>query len=247
MSFGVKPVLTDVTVALPRGQISAIVGPNASGKTSLLRCLSRLQTRTNGRVLLDGAPIDSLKTRDVARRIALLPQTTTAPAGMRVQELVLHGRTPHQSPFRQWSAEDEALVTDALAAVGLADQSDRLLSDLSGGQRQRAWIAMVLAQDTDILLLDEPTTYLDLPHQRDVLTLVQQLQKERGLTVAMILHDINLAARYADRIMALKDGRLLHNGPPAEVITLETMQQIYGLDCSILTDPHSGKPHIIPK
>ncbi|MEM9582890.1 MAG: ABC transporter ATP-binding protein [Pseudomonadota bacterium] len=240
-------ILNDVTLDLPEGQITSIVGPNASGKTTLLRCLSRLQRMSAGRVMLKGQDIHKMNTREVARQVAMLPQTVTAPPGMRVMELVARGRTPHQAPLQQWSAEDAEIVTRAMDAVGIAHRAETMLDTLSGGQRQRAWIAMVLAQDTDILLLDEPTTYLDLPHQRDVLQLVHDLQKQRGLTIVMVLHDINLAARYSDRIIALKDGALLYDGAPNEVITYEAMQAIYGLECSVLTDPHSGAPHIIPK
>ncbi|MGD1883918.1 MAG: ABC transporter ATP-binding protein [Paracoccaceae bacterium] len=247
LRFGKTNVLNGISVDLPKGKISAIIGPNGSGKTSLLRCMGRLQRPSSGEVQLEGQTIAKMNTRDVARRVALLPQTVTAPAGMRVGELITRGRTPHQSPIRQWSAKDEKIVRHAMTSVGLAERADHLLEDLSGGQRQRAWIAMVLAQDTDILLLDEPTTYLDLTHQRDVLSLIQKLQAERQLTVAMVLHDINLAARFSDHIIALKDGKLLTEGDPMNVITQTSIQNIYELDCNVLTDPHSGMPHVIPK
>lgn len=247
LSYGKTPVLTDISLELTQGQITAIVGPNACGKSSLLRCLCRVQTPTKGRVLLNGDPIQKQNTKQVARKIAFLPQATTAPTGMRVLDLVLRGRTPHQTPLQQWSTEDQAIVDRALDQVGLKHRSHELLEDLSGGQLQRAWIAMVLAQDTDILLLDEPTTFLDLTHQQDILKLVQDLQADRGLTVAMVLHDINLAARFTDRIIALRNQNVLCAGSPREVVTEPNIKDIYGLECSVISDPHYGLPHIILK
>ncbi|MEO0372796.1 MAG: ABC transporter ATP-binding protein, partial [Pseudomonadota bacterium] len=195
LGYGGAPVLKDITLDIPDGQITAVVGPNACGKSTLLRCLARLIKPMRGEALLDGTPIHKQNTKAVARRIALLPQSAEVPAGMRVIDLVARGRTPHQTPFQQWSAKDEVVVTHALAQVGLSEEAERPVSDLSGGQRQRAWIAMVLAQGTDILLLDEPTTFLDLRYQIETLKLVRALQKDRQLTVVMVLHDINLATR----------------------------------------------------
>jgi len=247
LSYGKVTVLKDVSLTLPEGKITAIVGPNACGKSSLLRCLCRLQSPTQGQVRLNDAPIHKLNTRDVARQVALLPQKTNAPEGMRVRDLVIRGRTPHQSPLRQWSHADQTIVDDAIERVGLTARAEQLLSDLSGGQMQRAWIAMVLAQDTPILLLDEPTTFLDLPHQRDILQLVRDLQRDKGLTVAMVLHDINLAARFADQIVALKQQKIVAAGAPIEVVTQPNISEIYGLDCAVIPDPHYGHPHIIMK
>lgn len=247
LTYGNGPVIEDLSVDLVRGAITVIVGPNASGKSSLLRCLCRLQKPTHGRVLLDGQPIDSFSTREVAQRLAFLPQNTVAPRGMRVNELVLRGRTPYQSPLRQFTPEDQDIAAQAIAHVGLSAQADALLETLSGGQLQRAWIAMILAQDTDILILDEPTTYLDLAHQREILELVRTLQRQRGLTVAMVLHDINLAARYADHILALKDRGLAAAGPPETVVTEDNIARIFGLACSVIEDPFNGTPHIILK
>jgi len=247
LRYGATPVLEDVSFALPAGQITAIVGPNACGKSSLLRCLARLQAPNGGQVLLDGAPIQKQKTRDVARQLAFLPQSTIAPTGMKVVDLVLRGRTPHQSPLQQFTPKDQALVRDALDHVGLAHRSNAYLEDLSGGQLQRAWIAMVLAQDTSILLLDEPTTFLDMPHQLEIMQLVRDLQADKGLTVAMVLHDINLAARFCDQIIAIKDRGLVCQGPPSEVVNEANIEAIYGLGCSVIADPHHGHPHIILK
>ena len=247
LRYGKVTVLDDVSLTLPAGKVTAIVGANACGKSSLLRCLSRLQSPSSGQVLLGDKPIQKHSTKEVARKLALLPQNTRAPHGMRVQDLVLRGRTPHQSPFNQWTRQDQQVVSEALDHVGLSARADQLLSDLSGGQLQRAWIAMVLAQQTEILLLDEPTTYLDLSHQRDILQLVRDLQAERGLTVAMVLHDINLAARFSDHIIALKDRKTVAQGSPEQMITTTTIADVYGLDCTIIPDPHYGHPHIIMK
>jgi len=247
LSYGSTPILQDISLALPEGQITAIVGPNACGKSSLLRCLARLQDPSAGVVLLNGTAIRKQKTRDVARQLAVLPQSTIAPAGMKVIDLVLRGRTPHQSPLQQYSAKDHQRVAEALDHVGLAHRQEAYLEDLSGGQLQRAWIAMVLAQDTKILLLDEPTTFLDMPHQLEIMQLVRDLHAARGLTVAMVLHDINLAARFCDQIVAIKDRAVLCQGSPTEVITEDNIEAIYGLGCSVIADPHHGHPHIILK
>lgn len=247
LKYGDVSVLDSISLDLQMGKVTTIVGPNGCGKSSLLRCLSRLEKPTQGEVLLHGQNISRRKTRDVARQLAFLPQNTSAPSGMRVVELVIRGRTPHQNALRQWSEQDQELVERALTQVGLSSRANDLLEDLSGGQLQRAWIAMVLAQDTNILILDEPTTYLDLPHQRDTLQLVRQLQLDRQITVVMVLHDINLAARYSDQIIAIKDRKILAQGTPQHIVTEETIGQIYGLDCSVIEDPHTGLPHVIMK
>lgn len=247
LKYGDVSVLDTVSLDLQIGKITSIVGPNGCGKSSLLRCLSRLEKPSQGEVLLHGHDIRRKNTREVARQLAFLPQNTSAPSGMRVVELVIRGRTPHQNPLRQWSAQDQELVERALDQVGLSERANDLLEDLSGGQLQRAWIAMVLAQDTDILILDEPTTYLDLAHQRETLELVKQLQQDRQMTVVMVLHDINLAARYSDYIVAIKDRKILTEGTPKNIITVDTISEIYGLDCSVIDDPHTGLPHVIMK
>lgn len=247
LSYGKTTVLDDISTPLPSGKVTSIVGANACGKSTFLRCLARLLKPTAGHVILDGTSIHKQNTRDVARKIALLPQSAAAPDGMRVLDLVKQGRTPHQSPLNQWSLADQEVVSSAIAKVGLSGFEERLLGDLSGGQRQRAWIAMSLAQDSDILLLDEPTTYLDLTHQIEILQLVRDLQEHRNLTVVMVLHDINLATRFSDNLIALKDQRILLHGRPEDVISESAIAAIYGLQCSVIADPHTGLPHVIPR
>ncbi|MEO1110377.1 MAG: ABC transporter ATP-binding protein [Pseudomonadota bacterium] len=246
VSFGRTSVLNGMLTSVPDGQLTVIVGPNASGKSTLLRSLARLQPVGKGQIILDGKSIHRQNSRSVARRLAILPQMPTAPDGLKVRDLVMRGRTPHQSALRQWSKADAEAVETALEQTGMAHNADLTLEVLSGGQRQRAWIAMALAQDTDILLLDEPTTYLDLPHQIELLRLVRSLNRDTGRTVAMVLHDINLAARFADHIIALKDGRVFRAGPPAEVITEANMDTVFNLPCSVIADPIHGSPHVIP-
>ncbi|MEL6681650.1 MAG: ABC transporter ATP-binding protein [Pseudomonadota bacterium] len=246
VGFNRVPVLADLSFDIPDGQTTVIVGPNACGKSTLLRSLARLERVGTGQVILDGKSIHAQASKSVAKQLAILPQTPTAPEGLRVRDLVLRGRTPHQSPLRQWSADDAQAIENALRLTGLIDHADRPLDTLSGGQRQRAWIAMALAQDTGILLLDEPTTYLDLTHQIELLTLVQKLNAETGRTVAMVLHDINLAARFADQIVALKDGKVRYQGSPDDVITAEIMQDIFGLNCTVIRSPIHDHPLVIP-
>ncbi|ATG44277.1 ferric enterobactin transport ATP-binding protein FepC [Phaeobacter piscinae] len=247
VSYSRTPVLNSLSTDLPDGALTVIVGPNACGKSTLLRALARLQPAGKGQVLLDGKAIHRQGSRAVAQRLAILPQTPTAPEGLTVRDLATRGRTPHQSPLRQWSRQDAEAVTCALDLTHMTPHADRPLEALSGGQRQRAWIAMALAQDTDILLLDEPTTYLDLPHQIELLKLVQQLNRDTGRTVVMVLHDINLAARFASHMIALKDGQVFCEGPPDEVITEGVMQSVFALPCRIIADPVHGSPHVIPE
>lgn len=242
-----RAVLEALSLDIPDGRVTAIVGPNACGKSTLLRALARLIPLACGQVTLDGRPIDRQPSRQVARQLAILPQSPVAPEGLTVFDLVRRGRTPHQSALRQWSRADAEAVARALTLTGLKDLSGRRLDTLSGGQRQRAWIAMALAQDTDLLLLDEPTTYLDLPHQIEILALVRKLNRDTGRTVAMVLHDINLAARFADHMIALKAGRVRYQGPPAEIVTAGMMQEIFSLPCTVITDPVNGHPHVIPR
>ncbi|MCG7621805.1 ABC transporter ATP-binding protein [Epibacterium sp. Ofav1-8] len=239
-------VLDRLSIGLPDGVVTAIVGPNACGKSTLLRSLARLQKASAGQVILDGQSIAAQNSRSVARRLAILSQSPVAPEGLTIRDLVLRGRTPHQSAWRQFSVEDAAAVSAALTATGLDGLEDRVLDTLSGGQRQRAWIAMALAQDTQLLLLDEPTTFLDLPHQIELLELVRNLNRQTGRTVAMVLHDINLAARYCDHVIALRNGAVHSEGPAREVVTEAMMQEVFDLPCTIIADPNHGTPHVIP-
>ena len=245
--YGDRSVLQSLDVEVPRGAITAIVGANACGKSTLLRTMSRLLAPSGGEVLLDGASIHRMAPRALARKLGLLPQSPTAPDGMTVADLVSRGRHPHHGLLSRWTAADEAAVARALTVTGTADLAERDIDALSGGQRQRVWIAMALAQQTDVLLLDEPTTYLDIAHQIEVLDLLVDLNRADGTTIVMVLHDLNLAARYADRIVALARGRLHVAGTPQEVLTEAMVASVFGLDCRIITDPVSGKPMMLPR
>jgi iron complex transport system ATP-binding protein len=246
LAYADRTIVDKIDVSIPDGRITVIVGPNGCGKSTLLRALARLMTPRQGSVLLDGKDIHALPTREVARRLGLLPQAPISPEGILVGDLVARGRSPHQSAFQQWSREDEAAVEEALAATGLAEVADRRVDELSGGQRQRVWIAMALAQHTSLLLLDEPTTFLDLRHQIDVLGLLRKLNRNEGRTLVLVLHDINLACRYADHIIAMRDGCIIAEGPPSTVVTAQTMADVFGLDCTVIPDPAAGTPLIIP-
>ncbi len=246
VGYGDAPVVRDLSLTVPDGKVTTIIGPNGCGKSTLLRTLARLLKPSSGTVRLDGEPIGGLSTREVAQRLALLPQAPVAPEGLLVRDLVGRGRHPHQRWFSQWSAEDEEVVERALAMTDTLDLRDRPLDQLSGGQRQRAWIAMTLAQDTDLMLLDEPTTYLDLAHQVEVLDLVTRLNRERSRTVVMVLHDLNLAASYSDLIVVMKDGVIAAQGSPREVFTTDLLRHIFGLTADILVDPRTGMPVIVP-
>ncbi|HYO36362.1 MAG TPA: ABC transporter ATP-binding protein [Geodermatophilus sp.] len=246
LAYDDRVVVDGLDLALTDGSFTAIVGPNGCGKSTLLRALGRLLRPAAGRVLLDGRSIARTPTREVARVLGLLPQTPVAPAGLTVADLVARGRHPHQSWLRQWSREDEAVVAEALRWTDMADLGDRPVDELSGGQRQRAWISMALAQETDLLLLDEPTTYLDLAHQIDVLELVARLHAERGRTVVVVLHDLNLAARYASRLVAMRDGALVASGTPHEVLTEQLLADVFDLEARVVPDPVAGTPMVVP-
>ncbi|MBK3634958.1 ABC transporter ATP-binding protein [Streptomyces sp. MBT97] len=246
LAYDGRTVVEDLDLTVPTERITAIVGANACGKSTLLRALARLLTPRQGVVELDGAALRSIPTRELARTLGILPQTPVAPEGLTVFDLVGRGRSPHQTWWRQWSAADEEAVHGALAATGLTDLADRPVDELSGGQRQRAWIAMAVAQGTPVLLLDEPTTYLDLAHQIDVLDLITDLNRREGRTVVMVLHDLNQACRYADHVIAMKGGRVVAEGAPAEVVTEATVEDVFDLRCRITTDPVSGTPMVIP-
>lgn len=226
--------------------ITVIIGPNGCGKSTLLRALGRLLRPRTGAVLLDGKRIDKLPTRDVAKVLGMLPQTPSAPEGLTVADLVSRGRHPHQRWYRQWSSTDAEAVAHAMALTGMDAFAGRAVDELSGGQRQRAWISMTLAQDTSLLLLDEPITYLDLAHQIDVLDLVHRLHTERGTTVAMVLHDLNLAARYADTLVAMRAGQIMAQGPPGEVLSEGMLAEVFDLDAKVISDPVTGTPLVVP-
>jgi iron complex transport system ATP-binding protein len=240
------PVVDDLSFVVPDGRISCILGPNGCGKSTLLRALARLLRPAAGAVLLDGQHISDLPTKEVARRVGLLPQAPLAPAGLTVQDLVARGRFPHQRLFQQWSYEDEAAVEHALEVTGVADLRERVVDELSGGQRQRVWIAMALAQRTGVLLLDEPTTHLDIAHQLEVLELLRALNHGEHRTIVMVLHDLNEAARYGDHLVAMRDGRIVAEGPPEAVVTTETVRSVFGIDSRVLTDPVTGTPLLVP-
>jgi len=246
LGYDGRTVVDRLSTEVPRGLLTVVVGANASGKSTLLRGLARLVRPDHGAVLLDGRSVHELPTREVARRMGLLPQSPVAPDGITVADLVARGRYPHQRLLRRWSAEDEEAVTAALTATGTVPLADRPVDELSGGQRQRAWIAMALAQRTDVLLLDEPTTFLDLPHQVEVLDLLTDLCHGGGATVVTVLHELNLAARYADHLIAMRGGRIVAAGPPAEVVTEELVAEVFDLRCAVLEDPLSGAPMVVP-
>lgn len=246
LGYGERRIVTDLTVEVPTGRVTVIIGANGSGKSTLLRGLARLLAPISGRVLLDGRSIVSIPSKDVAKVMGLLPQAPLAPEGITVADLVGRGRYPHQGWFRRWSEEDDRAVGEALTATGTADLAERPIEEMSGGQRQRVWIAMALAQETDLLLLDEPTTYLDLTHQVEVLDLLTDLNRRRGTTIVIVMHDLNLACRYADHLIAMRDGQITRQGRPGEVITAATMQDVFGLSASIIDDPISGTPTIVP-
>ncbi|MFD5626601.1 ABC transporter ATP-binding protein [Streptomyces sp. NPDC127072] len=246
LAYDSRLVVEDLDLALQPGRITAIVGANACGKSTLLRALARLLPPRAGSVQLDGKALRSIPARELAQQLGILPQTPVAPEGLTVIDLVSRGRSPHQTWWRQWSKADELAVHSALESTGLTDLADRTVDELSGGQRQRAWIAMAVAQGTPVLLLDEPTTYLDLAHQIDVLDLITDLNRRENRTVVMVLHDLNQACRYADHVIAMKSGRIVAEGPPAEVITAATVEDVFSLRCQVTTDPVSGTPLVIP-
>lgn len=240
-------VVDGVDLAIPTGKITVIVGANACGKSTLLKTMARIIKPASGTALLDGEPITSLHTRTLAQRLGLLPQQPIAPEGITVADLVGRGRHPHQGFFASWSREDRKIVEASLRATGTAELADRSLDELSGGQRQRVWIAMALAQRTDVLLLDEPTTFLDLSHQLEVLDLLADLNAERGTTVVMVLHDINLAARYADHLIAMRQGKVVATGAPREIVDAQLLDTVFGLEAQVIEDPISGTPLIVPQ
>ncbi|PQV85524.1 iron-enterobactin transporter ATP-binding protein [Cronobacter sakazakii] len=246
LGYGDFRVADGLNVAIPDGKFTAIIGPNGCGKSTLLRTLSRLMKPLGGQVRLDGEAIQHFATKEVARRIGLLAQNASAPGDITVAELVARGRYPHQPLFTRWRDEDERAVQKAMAATGVTALADQSVDTLSGGQRQRAWIAMVLAQETSILLLDEPTTWLDISHQIDLLELLCALNREQGYTLAAVLHDLNQACRYANHLIALRDGKIIAEGAPSEIVNAALIEAIYGLRCMIIEDPVAGTPLVVP-
>ncbi|WP_062525449.1 ABC transporter ATP-binding protein [Demequina rhizosphaerae] len=246
IGYGGTPIVRGVDVDIPDGRITAIVGPNGCGKSTLLRALVRLLTPTSGTVLLDGEDIHRVPTREVARRVGLLPQSPIAPAGITVKELVARGRTPHQKVLRPWSAADETAVMSALHSTALTDIQDAVVDELSGGQRQRAWIAMTLAQDTPLMILDEPTTYLDIAHQYDVMDLLHRLNTRQERTIVMVVHDLHQAARYAHHVIAMRDGEVAAAGAPGDVFTEDLIRDVFSLEARVLADPVTGTPLVVP-
>lgn len=246
LAYDEAEVIKDLSAEIPAGRITSVVGPNGCGKSTLLRSLARLMKPKGGAVYLDGDAISNLPTREVAKRLGILPQAPEAPEGLTVRELAAQGRYPHQSWFQQWSKGDEAAVEKALETTGVLELADRPLDTLSGGQRQRAWISMALAQETETLLLDEPTTFLDMAHQLEVLQLLKRLNDEEGRTVLMVLHDLNNASRYSDHMIALANGDVFAAGPPEEVMTSELLREVFHVEAEIVDDPRTGVPLCIP-
>lgn len=244
--YGGVPVVKGVTARVPEGKVSVIIGANACGKSTLLKAMARLLPTESGAVLLDGQAIAEIPTKELARSMGLLPQSPIAPEGIVVADLVSRGRHPYQRIFRSWSPVDDAAVAKALAATGIADLADQAVDELSGGQRQRVWIAMALAQETDVLLLDEPTTYLDVARQIEVLDLLTDLNRSQGTTIVMVLHDMNMAARYADHVFAMADGAVVADGAPREVMTSGLIRQVFELESVVIADPVSGAPLVVP-
>jgi iron complex transport system ATP-binding protein len=246
LGYDGRQIVTGLDLRIPAGRVTVIVGANASGKSTTLRGMARLLRPESGVVSLDGRDIQSLPAKEVARIVGILPQSPIAPDGITVGDLVGRGRYPHQGWFRQWSAADDLAVTDALTVTSSLDLVGRRMEELSGGQQQRVWIAMALAQDPDILLLDEPTTFLDVRHQLDVLDLLATLNQARQTTVVMVLHDLNLAARYADELVVMADGRIIASGAPADVLTADLVREAFGLEAVIAPDPVCGTPMVVP-
>ena len=239
-------IIENLNLIIPNHQVTALVGPNGCGKSTLLRGLSRLLKPRTGSIVLESQDIWKLPTKELAKRLGILPQGPVAPEGLTVHELVAQGRYPHQGWLQQWSVEDERITADALNITNMTPFADRPVDSLSGGQRQRAWIAMTLAQNSDLILLDEPTTFLDLAYQIDVLDLLHDLNVERGKTIVMVLHDLNHACRYADHLIAMREGRITAQGKPHEIITEALVENVFGIECRIIPDPVTETPLVIP-
>ncbi|SHH65784.1 iron complex transport system ATP-binding protein [Sporobacter termitidis DSM 10068] len=241
-----KIIINDIDMVIPRNKISVIIGANACGKSTLLKTFARLLKPVSGEVVIDGKQIGTIPPKQLARVLGLLPQSPVVPEGITVSDLVSRGRFPYQSFFKGLGKKDYEAVEEALEIMGITELANRSVDELSGGQRQRVWIALALAQQTDILLLDEPTTFLDITYQIEILDLLTDLNRKRGTTIVMVLHDINLSARYADYIFAVEKGSLISQGTPSEIITAKLMKQVFGLKCTVIRDPVSGSPFIVP-
>ena len=246
LAYDKRVIVEHLDLAIPDRSFTVIVGPNACGKSTLLRALARLLKPRDGGVYLDGALITSRPSKEVARELGLLPQSSIAPDGITVADLVARGRFPHQRLLRQWSRDDERAVADAMEATRVADLADRIVDELSGGQRQRVWLAMALAQQTPILLLDEPTTFLDIAHQVEVLELCAQMHAD-GRTLVAVLHDLNQACRYATHLVAMRDGAIVAQGAPGEIVDAELVERVFGLPCRVVEDPEAGTPLVVPR
>jgi iron complex transport system ATP-binding protein len=246
LSYDDRTVADDLDVTIPDGSFTVVVGPNACGKSTMLRALARMIKPRDGRVLLDGEEIGSLPSKEVARRLGLLPQSSIAPDAITVADLVARGRYPHQGLLRQWSKDDEAAVSAAMAATRVSDLGERAVDELSGGQRQRVWLAMALAQETPLLLLDEPTTFLDITHQIEVLDLCAELHEEQSRTLVAVLHDLNHACRYATHLIAMRDGAIVAEGDPRAIVDADLVEAVFGLRCRVIADPETGTPLVVP-
>ncbi|CAG7644125.1 Petrobactin import ATP-binding protein FpuD [Paenibacillus solanacearum] len=246
LRYGETTIFQELNLCIPQGKVTVFIGSNGCGKSTLLRSLARLLKPHSGEIILDGSDISSLSTKDVARRLAILPQGPSAPEGLTVLQLVKQGRYPYQNWLQQWSEKDERMVRKALELTHMTDLAERSVDSLSGGQRQRAWIAMTLAQETPTILLDEPTTYLDLAHQIEVLDLLHELNVHENRTIVMVLHDINLACRYAHNIVAVKDRKVWSEGPPSDVVTEKLIREVFDLECRVIEDPLFFTPMVVP-
>lgn len=245
IGYGEHVIVSDLDVEIPDGKVTSIIGPNGCGKSTLLKALSRLLSVKNGKILLDGKNIHTQSTKEIAKKIAILPQSPDVADGLTAGELVSYGRFPHQKGFGRLSTEDKEEIDWALKVTGTYDFKHRAINDLSGGQRQRVWVAMALAQKTDIIFLDEPTTYLDISHQLEILELVQELNREHGTTIVMVLHDINQAIRFSDHLIAMKGGDIVSSGETQEVLTKEILEKVFNIDAELSTDPRTGKPMLV--